>query len=751
MSGILTPRPHQREAAKAALAHLANGSRATVVAACGTGKTLMAAMVTEGLGARRVLVVVPTIDLLAQTARGWSLAGRQGRGAAVCGAAEILHHHGDGHVTTDAGALAQIAPAEGQFTVYCTYASLSVIAASHRKHALPAWDLIVVDEAHRTAGLLGKAWGIVHQDADLPAARRLYLTATPRIVDSDDEVLASMDDEDLYGPVVFRLDTGDAIAAGLLADYQILVPVLNDAALRERVNDSEEFDRSRLTALQICVLKAAHEYRLTRLLTYHQRVATARAFSETLPETARRLPFDQQPPALWSGWISGRHRPAARAQLLADLADPQHHPAVLANSHVLSEGVDVPTLDAVVFADPKTSVIDTVQAIGRVLRLPPGSGKRAVLIIPIYLAEHENPEDALESSAFAPLWRTLRALRAHDARLADRIGYLLTSRSGADGSTDLDWLNVSGNINPHTLAASLYLRTVGHKSAEWRRGYQAARGYHAAHGDLNCRQSHREGNVALGKWISWQRHLHETGQLPDGRRLLLEELGMVWKARLSQWETSLGYARRYASAHGHLVPDMSEQIGGFPIGRWLRNLRVRADKGDIPADRLAQLTALDAHWNPPWRTSWQRAYYQALAFREEHGHLDIPVSYRSPDGTELGAWLKTQRAERDRLAEQQVTLLEEAGIKWDAPSGHERKWREGLAAATRYHAIHGDLGCAKGYVDEDGFRLGIWLSNKRRRPNRVRPDQRAALDNLNMRWNEHPPALAVDHPEQEAQ
>lgn len=734
MSGIHTPRPHQRDAASAALAHLAGGTRATVVAACGTGKTLMAAMVAEGLGARRVLVVVPTIDLLAQTARGWSLAGRQGRGAAVCGAGEILHHHGDGHVTTDAGALARLAPADGQFTVYCTYASLSVVAASHREHALTAWDLIVVDEAHRTAGLLGKAWGIVHQDADLPAVRRLYLTATPRIVDSDDEVLASMDDEDLYGPVVFRLDTGDAIAAGLLADYQILVPVLNDTRLRERVNDGEEFDRSRLTALQICVLKAAHEYRLTRLLTYHQRVATARAFAETLPGTARGLPFDQQPPALWSGWISGRHRPAARAQLLANLADPQHHPAVLANSHVLSEGVDVPTLDAVVFADPKTSVIDTVQAIGRVLRLPPGSGKRAVLIIPIYLAEHESPEDALESSAFAPLWRTLRALHAHDTRLADRIGYLLTNRATAYGSTDLDWLNVAGNINPHTLASALYLRTVGRKSAEWRRGYQAARAYHAVHGDLNCRQSHQEGDIALGKWISWQRHLHETGQLPDGRRLLLEELGMVWKVRLSQWETSLGYARRYASAHGHLVPDMSEQIAGFPIGRWLRNLRVRADKGDIPSDRITQLTALDARWNPPWRTSWQRAYYQAQTFREEHGHLDVPASYHSSDGTELGAWLNTQRQDRDRLLEEQVRLLEKAGMEWEVLSSHERKWREGMAAAKRHHAVHGHLRCPNSYVDDAGFKLGMWLANKRQRLERLTPEQKTALDALGMRW-----------------
>ncbi|MFJ8186630.1 hypothetical protein [Streptomyces sp. NPDC096105] len=129
-------------------------------------------------------------------------------------------------MTTDPVELAHLAAGDGPFTVFCTYASLPVLTAAHRVHGMRPWDLAVVDEAHRTAGLLGKAWGALHHDTDIPAARRLYMTATPRIIDSDDSVLASMDDESLYGPVVYCLDTGDAISAGLLADYQIVVPVL---------------------------------------------------------------------------------------------------------------------------------------------------------------------------------------------------------------------------------------------------------------------------------------------------------------------------------------------------------------------------------------------------------------------------------------------------------------------------------------------------------------------------------------------
>lgn len=731
--GIFTPRLDQRHAVEAVLKELAGDrSRATVVSACGTGKTLIAALAAEGLKAGRVLVAVPTLDLLAQTVRAWSLAGRTGSTAAVCGVQEIFHTSADGQVTTDPAELAHLASG-GQVTVYCTYASLPVLTAAHREHGLPVWDLIIIDEAHRTAGLLGKAWGALHHDTEIPARRRLYLTATPRIVDSDDSLLASMDDETLFGPIVHRLDTGDAIAQGLLADYQILVPVLTDVRLRERVT-AEEPDRSRTTALQVAVLKAAHEYGLTRLLTYHNRVAAAEMFAETLPDTASKIPFDQQPPALWSGWISGRTTPATRRWLLDALADPQHQPAVLANSRVLGEGVDVPTLDGVVFADPKASVIEIVQAVGRALRLPSGSGKRAVIIVPVFLAANENPEDALDSSAYAPLWRTLRALHAHDARLAERIGDLRTTREGLKDGNDLGWLTLTGNVNPHTLSAALYLRTVGHKSKEWRAGYQAARIYHAAHGNLDCPQSHVQDGVALGKWLSWQRHLYETKQLPDGRRHLLEELGIVWKVRLSQWETSLSYARRYAAENGHLVPDMSQQYAGFPIGRWLRNLRVRADNGDIPADRVAQLAQIDPNWNPPWRTSWQRAYYQLRAFVAAHGHADVPAAHRTAEGTELGAWLATQRKERNQLTPEQVRLLEDLGVRWRVISPHDQKWRAGLDAARRYHARHGNLDCTVKYVDPEGFRLGAWLANRRRRAERLDADQRATLDALGMRW-----------------
>lgn len=303
----LTLRPHQKDAVAAAVRTLTQHPRASVIAACGTGKTLIAARTAARTARRgRVLVLLPTLDLLSQTIRSWQLAGRKGTAIAVCSARQALDHEpvgADIPMTTDPGELAahirKTGP--GPVTVYATYASLTAVVTAHRDRQLPLWDLIVIDEAHRTASRLGKAWAAVHHDDQIPAARRLYLTATPRIWDPDDasdgdgaEAVASMDDEDLFGPVAYHLNLSDAIDLGLLADYQILVPVVTDTDLRDwlATGAGAGVDGLRLAGRQVAALRAIHDHRLRRILAFHHRVADARAFATTLTDTAATLPAE---------------------------------------------------------------------------------------------------------------------------------------------------------------------------------------------------------------------------------------------------------------------------------------------------------------------------------------------------------------------------------------------------------------------------------------------------------------------------
>ncbi|MFD9688913.1 DEAD/DEAH box helicase family protein, partial [Kitasatospora sp. NPDC059088] len=484
----------QKDAVAAAVREVKDGGRATVVAATGSGKTLIAAGCARRLAARgRVLVLVPTIELLEQTAEAWSLrGGRRGLAVAACSREEALESAEAGgrihaEVTTQAARLTDLvngAPDNQPVTVYATYASLERIVQAHQGWGLTRWDLVIIDEAHRTAGAEGKAWAAIHNDAQVPAKRRLYFTATPRIADdrrakdgladladgADTEgaeqlpALCSMDDESIYGPTVFTWTLGQGIEHGYLADYRVLVPVVTDEDLRELLNlpavadlrsqrSNEELLR---LALQIAVLRAVADLELRRVITFHSRVTGAREFADSLLAAAELLKDPDRPERIWAKAVAGtdrlRDRRQAFAEFKAHTGEDGEECGILCNSRLLTEGVDVAAVDAICFADPKSSVIDIVQAVGRALRQSYRQGKVSWVIIPVYLPTPEVGDDGtaaadpaevrdagaavraeadaeIEASSFRTIWRVLRALAAHDARVVGRITELRGTRS----------------------------------------------------------------------------------------------------------------------------------------------------------------------------------------------------------------------------------------------------------------------------------------------------------------------------------
>ncbi|MFI5648989.1 DEAD/DEAH box helicase family protein [Kitasatospora sp. NPDC051705] len=373
----------QKDAVAAAVREVKDGGRATVVAATGSGKTLIAAGCARRVAAKgRVLVLVPTIELLEQTAEAWSLrGGRRGLAVAACSREEALESAEAGgrvhaQVTTQALRIADLVAAEkpgepGEpVTVYATYASLERIVQAHRDFGLAPWDLVVIDEAHRTAGAEGKAWAAVHDDAQVPAKRRLYFTATPRIADdrrakdgladlADVDgaeklpVLCSMDSEEIYGKTCFTWTLGQGIEHGYLADYRVLVPVVTDEDLRELLNLPAVADlRSQRTneellrlALQIAVLRAVADLGLRRVITFHSRVSAAREFANTLLEAAELLEDAERPERIWAKAVAGtdrlRDRRAAFTEFKAHTGEDGEECGILANARLLTEGIDV--------------------------------------------------------------------------------------------------------------------------------------------------------------------------------------------------------------------------------------------------------------------------------------------------------------------------------------------------------------------------------------------------------------------------
>ncbi|WP_420711443.1 Helicase associated domain protein [Streptomyces sp. NRRL F-3307] len=671
-------RPHQAEAVDAVVKHLQDppggrippeGLRTQVIAATGSGKTLIAVESARRLAARRVLVLVPTRDLLTQMAGAWRRGGRRGAMVGVC---DLGPEESDGvPCTTDPDELLSWVQDLDVVTVFATYAAVG-LGKLQRAHeaGLPVWDLMIIDEAHRTSGDGMKPWAAVHHQARIPAVRRLYMTATPRVWEADGEqprLVASMDrDSPVFGPVAFELKLSEAVRRGIVAPYQVVCVDVRDpglyAALAEEAGGSDRVRGARLAALQAGLLTAAARERLRRVLTFHSRVSEAEAMARGVPLVAARLAEDAPetfPPAerVWADWLHGDHAPGYRREVLDEFAsdfiggarsDIRAAVRVLSSVKVLGEGVDTARCDAVAFCDARGSMVDIVQMVGRALRLSPGEGKLASLVVPVFLGPDEDVDDLLTSDAYGTLAKVLGALRAHDAdtiealadprqrsgrRTSDEDTQVPLSEAvlGGGGAVDEDqadededqgaeddreadegagddlWvsqaaaglLRFSSPRDPALVAQFVRLRVIDPEKAYWRRGIAAATRWRRENGggqlrvpyDYMMGEDESAGAAAgfpLGRWLADQRRYYNAGTLEASRVKQLDALGMVWSHYDVAWEEGLTVARSWAAAHGHFLPPVNAVgDGGYPIGVWAKNRRAEARRALENAERRA--------------------------------------------------------------------------------------------------------------------------------------------------------------------
>jgi superfamily II DNA or RNA helicase len=746
--------PHQEQAATAICKVLADTGRTTGVLPCGTGKTRVGAEVahrgTAGRGRR--LVVVPTLELVHQTIREWiDHLGRPalGRIIAVCSDKEILSARrgaqaplGDCAVTVDPARLAQLAAPDGPVTIACTYASLSVLAQAHTHYGLPPADVAVIDEAHRTAGAAGKAWAAIHYDHVIPVKRRLYLTATPRVVTGDDDDVISMSDEVLYGPAAYRMSFAQAIELDLLAPYRLVVPVVAGEQVRALTDRDDAFLRigkagvaASMVATQLAVLRAAHEHGIRRMITYHRSVQDAKWFTTLLPHAYALLSPEERPAALWTDCVHGRQSPGDRRRALERLAGHEAGLAVVSNARVLSEGVDVPAVDAVAFFNVR-STIDTIQATGRALRRA-GPGKTASIIVPVIVDPDDDPEAALSTSTFAPLWQTVRALASHDETLARRLETARRALAepgsrGEPADTVPDWLAVSGAPLPEAFVRAVSVRAVRTGTPSWPEYHRAAELYRAEHGNLLVPMAHcTPAGLKLGVWISRQRTRYAEGLLPHDQVEQLNRLDMVWRMT-PEPSDYLRAAEEYYAEHGNLlVPKAYCTPAGVRLGRWIRDQRSRHAKGELPRSRVEQLDRLDM----VWRVRVERAEYLRAAeqYRAKHGDLLVPVSYCTPAGLKLGRWISQQRMRyaHGQLPSDVVRQLNNLDMIWTQADPF-------LDAAEQYRAEYGDLLVRRAYCTPTGLELGRWIAEQRTRySNGEMPPRRIQhLNSLGMIWSQ---------------
>ncbi|NBM19106.1 DEAD/DEAH box helicase [Streptomyces sp. GC420] len=760
-------RPHQREAVEAVMnAVVAGERRVTVVSACGTGKTLTAAATVHRLAPEGIaLVAVPTLALLTQTIQRWRQAGRTGLAVGVSSLTQRRSglDPAQALMTNDPDRIAALlSEARGPVTVFVTYSSLPVIRRLHDDYAVPAWDVMVIDEAHRTCKKAGRGWGTIHSDDAVPAKLRLYMTATPRIFNTPApsgplsalfEAMpdATMDRRDIFGPVVYRLSLSEAIERGILADYRVVMPVVTDQDLHDILTDhpanSAHHNGLRTAALHVAVLRAIADHDLRRVLVFHNRIAAAHAFAAALPATAAEAADDLHIPDLWSQAVDSQQRPPYRRRLMEDFAETPRR-AVLHNVRVLNEGVDIPAIDAVVFAAARDSVIDAIQAIGRALRQQPGEGKKATLVLPVYLPDASSAHEVLRTSRFSGLWNILQALRAHDDTFLDRLA--MPHSSGPSG---LPARTVHYHLPERALeiALALGLEITLPPTGDWDEAHASATGYHEQYGHLDVPADYRDDDgFALGEWITNQRLRHTAGRLDDDQRTALDSLGMLWSAPDDDFTRMLGHARAWAEQHHHLAAPQDATHGGHPVGRWLVECRRKAKAGRLAASYEQALNAIDPWWNPPpgFTVMWRRFYAYAKAHVEEHGTSHVPNAFKTSDGTPLGQWLNRQLNRFHELHPAQAQLLLDLHLipsidslyEGERDSERYREFRIYLQAAAEYLARKGNLRVPRRYIQgiwggQYSVALGNWIHKIRKAPEKLTEQERQALERLFMVWD----------------
>lgn len=502
-----TPLPHQEIAINKVINGFDNliseqkDARGQLIMACGTGKTFTALKIAEnvtkqvakdGHGSAKILFLVPSLALLQQTLKEWSEQTKTPMHSyAICSDNKIGRKKSSADDITDIQLFDLQIPAttnaksllkavnkrplkEGMRVFFSTYQSIDVIhdAQKAQKDGLPDFDLIVCDEAHRTTGVTldgndESNFTKVHDNANIMGARRLYMTATPRVyndsaksmANSKDAVLASMDNPELFGERFHYIGFGQAVQEGLLTDYKVLLLHVSENLVTDTYNklmkkhSQTEMKIDEVAKLVGCwnglAKRKSGEFEksfgedtqpMKRAVAFNRTIKTSKAVAEIFKELVNDnlVDIENDDPTdnlrVETNHVDGGDNAVRRSELLDwlkedtkvvenidDYGYSQTTCRILSNARCLTEGVDVPNLDAVLFLNPRNSQADVIQAVGRVMRSAPGK-KYGYIILPIAVPPDSDDLQVLNNNErYKVVWQVLQALRAHDERLESEV------------------------------------------------------------------------------------------------------------------------------------------------------------------------------------------------------------------------------------------------------------------------------------------------------------------------------------------
>lgn len=463
---------YQQELIDRIISGLADNDRGKFIAACGIGKTLIAMWVHEQMNAGTVLFVVPSLALIKQTLDSWAKnCNVPFSYLCVCSDStvaaieeddiHIVSSDVDFPVTTNPSDIQKFLSGTAEKKiVFVTYNSLDAVSNALCETNYD-FDLGIFDESHRTAGTKDSLMFVYGMDNQyIPIKKRLFMTATERLVsprlksmvEDAENVIFSMDDISKYGPTLASLNFGQAIEKGVICDYKIVVCTIteNDIAdlvatrkiVTTELGDSQSTASIDILLKEVLIAKVMKELNVKKVISYHSYVKNAKTFvngnNEVHPvgDIIDAILSDTSSTSTYTSHVNGAMSAGERKKILETFANSER--GLISNAKCLTEGIDVPAIDAVYFVDPKNSMIDIVQAVGRALRKSPSKQSScSYIVIPIVIPNKASLFSHIAPSSFDTLHNVIQAMRSQDSSLADMIDEInFSAATGTLGKKD---------------------------------------------------------------------------------------------------------------------------------------------------------------------------------------------------------------------------------------------------------------------------------------------------------------------------
>lgn len=770
-----TPRPHQIRAIEAVANSLREESRGQLIMACGTGKTLTTLWIKEKLSANKTLVLLPSLNLLSQTLASWTFANNEKfESLCVCSDRSVVKNdQGEDAlraqdlsfpVSSDIVEIKDFLRRSGPIVVFCTYQSSELITLCHEDKESPSFDLIIADEAHRCTGRAMTCFTTVLDDRKIRSKKRLFATATPRTYSSRlkniaEEVgveVVGMDDVKAFGKVMFQLTFREAINQKLLSDYQVCVIGISNEVIASwvrsgriiAVSEHHQSD-ARSVASQIGVIRAAQDYNLTSIITFHSRIHRAKCFSEGINQISRAIAMNEGTAVnLAADYVSGKMPTGHRRVKIDSLrATSLQDRRLLSNSRCLSEGIDVPSLDGIAFIDPRASQIDIIQAVGRAIRLSDDK-KIGTIVIPVFIEDAHDPVSAIEMSDFKHVWDVINALKSHDEELNIELEEM-RFYIGRNRQYILNHPSIRNIVFdfPDTLDQifidSIKIRLVENTTSSWSYWYGLFISWREINGDTVPEVSEEYEGRKIGVWAATQRTNYKKGRLSEIRAIRLTQLpGWTWDKIEDQWVRGYEHLKNYHERTGSCSPpDRYKTNDGFKLGSWVKTRRLDYSRGILRDAKIAQLEEFpDWSWNPNY-DQWLNIYKELYELTKDTQLKDIERGRNQEKFSKYSKWINAQKrnyraqqktdggSKYSSLNDEQINLLGALlGWSWDRKKDRWFYYYELLISYLTHHSFS-SLTASTIHKKEN---IGRWIVKQRAasRDGKLEDWKRDLLDDL---------------------